>query len=132
MNVIIRHSQSYLEPKTRELLSTYRERIQSVLKALSMKYSFKLPKEIALQPRDLKASYATASRNGRFTKNYRVIKSYTVGVNIQLCMSEPDKGLSVIDHECAHIAETLITNKMTNHGPFWKELYEYCLGIEKF
>lgn len=56
---------------------------------------------------------------------YNPFAGYIIAMNIPYCSDMHDKGLWVIDHECAHIAST-IKHKDWRHGERFHWMYAAC------
>lgn len=107
--------------KAHKLLELHAERINVTMNRLAKAFKFRLPKDIILRPLYFKGDFAAAY--GRAI--YNPFAGYIIAMNIPYCSDMHDKGLWVIDHECAHIASA-IKHKDWRHGERFHWMYAAC------
>lgn len=107
------------------IFNTYSKRIKKTTKILARIYKIKLPGTLILRP--------LYTKNGNNEYYGRLIHDnctgYQIAINLGLCLKLRDKGIEILDHECAHIIADLIERDL-GHGKMFKEIYILCREIK--
>ena len=106
------------------IFNIYLKRIKKTAKILAKIYTVKLPGTLILRP--------LYTKNGNNDYYGRLLHDnctgYQIAINLSLCPKLRDKGLEILDHECAHIIADLI-KKDLGHGKMFWEIYKKCRNI---
>ena len=84
-----------------------------------------MPNQITLRPLYVKGGFPY-SYDGFAA--WCPLEGYTIKMNVETCQLKKDKGISILDHECAHIARCICDNDFT-HGKDFKEMYAACKSV---
>ncbi len=107
------------------IFNIYLKRIKKTTKILSKIYKVKPPETLILRP--------LYTKNGNNEYYGRLIhdncNGYQIAINFGLCLKRRDKGIEILDHECAHIIADLIERDL-GHGKMFKEIYILCREIK--
>lgn len=104
-----------------KLFRLHTKRVKTTMKRLSKTFRFRPPKQIILRPLYYKGNLGACY--GRAI--YDPFSGYSIAINITACQNMLDKGLWVVDHECAHIAAN-IKHKDFGHGERFQRFYAAC------
>lgn len=103
------------------LFALYAERIMKTMRRQAEDMRFRLPGKISLRPFYFKGEISNIYGRAR----YEPYSGFSILISVPDCINLPDKGLWVVDHECAHIASA-IKHKDWSHGEKFHEIYASC------
>lgn len=125
MKIIVKCGGRWKDDKEAEKFLNYHAGyMDNLLSVLAEKLKFKLPSKIVLRPLYYKEFAMMAGR-----LNYIPGKGYSIALHIEACRRMWKKGKSVVDHECAHLANALL-HKDWGHGEKFKKIYSAACKLK--
>lgn len=114
------------DAKAQRLIESYGARAVKTMNLLSKKMGFNLPKQIIVRPLYPKSDLCFILGRAIWTPQ----NGFEIAMEIQSCSQMRDKGMAVVDHECAHIANA-IKNNDWGHGHNFKKMNAMCRKGER-
>ncbi len=109
--------------RTSKLFHLYKSRINQLLPVAIKNYKPKLPDELILRPFYTRNGFC--EYYGRL--RYQPFTGWSILMNVDDCAAKPDFGLSVVDHEVAHLVMAVKYDDW-GHGDEWKECVRTLRG----
>lgn len=104
--------------KAEGMLQSHADYMKTMLPKVAEKLGVKLPRAITLRP--MRVGRWNAANLGLFVLSYG--GKCEIALFMDLCLQARDKGRSVIDHECAHLADVKLNNNW-GHGETFKKIH---------